>query len=468
MVTTVPTTAPPSAHGLRNLVRVAKLRLLVIVRVINSFGDGAFQGALVGAVLFSPDRAANPMQLATGFAVMLLPYSVIGPFVGSLLDRWSRRQVLVWANTLRCFFVVAVAAEIALGGAIWLEFSTALLVLGAGRFIGSGLSAAMPHCVASDSLVGANSLSATAGAVSTAIGGGAAFGASALVGKSDISLALITLGVVPFYAAAALVALKFGRRSLGPDQTDEPAETFKAILGGLSAGFHHMKARPRVAVAVSMVMLVRFCFGLATLLVLVLFQSHFKAHGFFRAGPAGIVQVLGFGAAGVFIAALLTAPAVARWGRTTWVTAVLIGAGVVAFGGAVRIDPIMAMAVAFLLGFAYQSTKICADALVQSDSDDAHIGRVYALYDTTNNVLYVLAFVVGAAILGDRSTGGGLIIALGVIYLLTAGGYRYAMKRLAGHPTVVAADAADRAARTCAAPSAGATTAMSSQTAKPL
>ena len=98
----LPTIAPPSVHGLRVAAAGRRLRLLVLVRVINSFGDGAFQGALVGAVLFSPERAADPMQLATGFAVMLLPYSVIGPFVGSLLDRWSRRQVLVWANVLRC------------------------------------------------------------------------------------------------------------------------------------------------------------------------------------------------------------------------------------------------------------------------------------------------------------------------------------------------------------------------------
>ncbi len=432
-----PPIAPPSVHGLRSLLHVGRLRLLVLVRVITSFGDGAFQGALVGAVLFSPEHAANPMQLATGFAVMLLPYSVIGPFVGSLLDRWSRRQVIVLANLIRCVFVIAVAVEIGLGSPLWLEFSTALLVLGAGRFIGSGLSAAMPHCVAPDSLVGANSLAATAGAVSTAIGGAASFGAGALLGKSDLSLAMITAGVVPFYATAAIVALRFHRASLGPDQTDEPSQTLLAILGGLSAGFRHMRQRPRVMVAVTMVMLVRFCFGLATLLVLVLFQSHFQAHGIFRAGPAGIVQVLGFGAVGVFVAALVTAPAVNRIGRTAWVTVVLVMAGLMSFAGAVRIDPPMAMAVAFLLGFAYQASKICADALVQSDSDDAHIGRVYALYDTTNNVLYVLAFVVGASVLGERGTGRGLILALGFTYLLTAAGYRFAMNRLHNHPSAI-------------------------------
>src|SRR4051794_359897 len=184
--------SPPSARGLRSLLRVKRLRLLVGVRVVNSMGDGAFQGALVGSVLFSPEKAATPMDLALGFAVMLLPYSLLGPFIGSLLDRWSRRQVLIWANLVRCVFVALVALEIAVTGPLWLEFSTALLVLGAGRFVGSCLSAAMPHCVAADSLVGANSLATTASSVSTGIGGAVAFGAGALLGSSDLALAMVT------------------------------------------------------------------------------------------------------------------------------------------------------------------------------------------------------------------------------------------------------------------------------------
>jgi MFS family permease len=428
---------PPSAHGLPALLHVGRLRLLVLVRVLSSFGDGAFQGALVGAVLFSPENAASPGDLAFGFAVMLMPYSVVGPFLGSLLDRWSRRQVLVWASLVRCLIVAAVALQIAYTAPLWLEFSTALVVLGAGRFVNSCFSAAMPHCVAPDSLVGANSLATTAGSISTALGGAAAFGAGALLGSSDLSLALITAGVIPFYAFVALAARRFGRMSLGPDETDEPSSSILAILGGFGAGFHHMRTRPRVGVAVTMVMLGRFCFGLATLLVLVLFQQVFSPSGFFRAGPAGIVQVLGFGAAGVFTAALLTAPAVSRMGRTTWVTAVLLGAGVVSFVAAIRLDPPIAMAVAFLLGFAYQASKICADAVVQSDCDDAHIGRVYSLYDTTNNVLYVLGFIVGAAFFTEENLGTGLIIVLGVIYWTAGLGFRWGMRRFARHPTAV-------------------------------
>jgi len=47
------------------------------------FGDGLFQAALAGAILFNPDRAAEPLAIAGAFAVLFLPYSVLGPFAGA-------------------------------------------------------------------------------------------------------------------------------------------------------------------------------------------------------------------------------------------------------------------------------------------------------------------------------------------------------------------------------------------------
>src|SRR3712207_7345465 len=49
----------------------------------------------------SPQRAADPVDVAAAFAVLLLPYSVVGPFAGVWLDRWSRRQVLVDRKSTR-------------------------------------------------------------------------------------------------------------------------------------------------------------------------------------------------------------------------------------------------------------------------------------------------------------------------------------------------------------------------------
>ena len=129
-----------------------------------AFGDGAFQGALAVLVLFSPERKSDPAEIAAGFIVLLLPYSIIGPFAGALLDRWSRRRVIVWANLVRCAAGRGRSAmQIAAGLPDPVLFITALLIIGVGRFVGSGLSASMPHTVAKDSLVGANALATTVG-----------------------------------------------------------------------------------------------------------------------------------------------------------------------------------------------------------------------------------------------------------------------------------------------------------------
>src|SRR3954471_7890700 len=131
-------------------------RRLLATRLLSQFGDGVFQAALAGTVLFNPQRAADPVDVAAGFAVLLLPYSLVGPFAGVWLDRWSRRQVLLRANLVRAVLVVAVAALI-LGGVAGMPFYTAgLVVISVNRFVLAALSAALPHTTDEPSLVSAN------------------------------------------------------------------------------------------------------------------------------------------------------------------------------------------------------------------------------------------------------------------------------------------------------------------------
>src|SRR4051794_9765653 len=111
----------------RHLLLRADFRRLLGTRLLSQFGDGVFQAALAGTVLFNPQRAADPVDVAAGFAVLLLPYSLVGPFAGVWLDRWSRRQVLLRANLLRAVLVLGVAALV-LGGGAGLPFYTPGLV----------------------------------------------------------------------------------------------------------------------------------------------------------------------------------------------------------------------------------------------------------------------------------------------------------------------------------------------------
>ena len=108
-------------HHLLSALGDPRFRALLRVRLAGQLGDGVFQASLAGAVLFDPQRAGHAADVAAAFAILLLPYSVIGPFAGVFIDRWWRRRVLAVANLVRAIAVLGVAAELAAGveGRVW-------------------------------------------------------------------------------------------------------------------------------------------------------------------------------------------------------------------------------------------------------------------------------------------------------------------------------------------------------------
>ena len=90
-------TAParsPRVAGRHNLIAILGrpgFRRLLATRILSQIADGWFQVGLAGSIFFNPERAPDALAITAGFAVILLPYSVLGPFVGVFLDRWSRR-----------------------------------------------------------------------------------------------------------------------------------------------------------------------------------------------------------------------------------------------------------------------------------------------------------------------------------------------------------------------------------------
>src|SRR5690625_7341699 len=103
----IPPAAPRETGGsgvvadLRGLVRLAGFRKLFAVRLVSQCGDGMFQVGLATLFFFNPQNMATAGGVAAAFAVLLLPFTVVGPFAGPLLDRWRRRQVLLYGNAIR-------------------------------------------------------------------------------------------------------------------------------------------------------------------------------------------------------------------------------------------------------------------------------------------------------------------------------------------------------------------------------
>lgn len=405
-----------AVRDLRVLLRLRDFRSLLAVRLLSQAADGVFQVALATYVVFSPEKQTSPAAIASAMAVLLLPYSLLGPFTGVLLDRWRRRQVLLYGNLLRTLLAAATAALIVLHVPDWLFYASALSVTAVNRFVLAGISAALPRVVDNEQqLVMANSLAPTAGTLAATAGGGLAFAVRLAGPHVD---AFVILLASALYLCSSLTALRMAPELLGPDPSRLQPHLQEALLStvrGLVDGLRHLRQRRTPVRALSAMTVIRFCYG--ALLVMVLMLCRYSWADTTSDGLALLGITVVVSGAGFFAAALITPWAVGRLGPFGWI-ACCAGLGAVlvpALGLFFMPGPMLAAA--FVLGLGTQGTKISTDTVVQSSVDDAFRGRIFAVYDVLFNVAFVGAAAVAALMLppDGRST-----TLLGVVTVLYA------------------------------------------------
>ncbi|MFD9935387.1 MFS transporter [Streptomyces massasporeus] len=407
-------------RDLRVLLRFQGFRRLLAVRLLSQGADGVYQVALAAYVVFSPEKETSAAGVASAMAVLLLPYSLVGPFAGVLLDRWRRRQVLLFGSLLRALLALATALLILSPAPDWLFYVSALCVTAVNRFVLSGLSAALPRVVDADRLVIANSLSPTAGTLAATAGGGLAFVVRLAVADSDAAVVLVGAGL---YLCAALASLSMARELLGPDRPLPRAELRTALRGtarDLAAGVRHLAApqRREAAWALTAMSLMRFCYG--ALLVMLLMLCRYALTSTADDGLALLGLALGFSGAGFFAAAVVTPWSAGRLGPGRWI--------VVCAGAAALLEPALGLpfatapllAAAFVLGLTTQGAKIATDTIVQSCVEDGFRGRIFSVYDVLFNVSFVGAAAVAAVMLPPDGRSVPLVITIAVIYAAVA------------------------------------------------
>lgn len=388
---------------------------LLELRAVSQFGDGLFQAGLAGGLLFSTERAATPWAIAGSFAVLYLPYSLLGPFAGALLDRWDRRLVLIAANTGRLALVLGVGALLAAGFSDLPILLGALIVNGFTRFVSSGLSAALPHVVPREQVVAMNSVATATGAVAAFLGAVFMLGPRWFFGAGDTGAAAVMFIVTVPVALALWLSVRFPPRLLGPDDSARAVHgsvAYAVATGWLHGGRTVWGVRT-VAATLAGLSAHRMVFGINTLLVLVIVRHSDTAD---VAGFGTAVLFVGAGALGSFLATVLTPMAVKRWGRYATPNGALAFAAVVQLCGAGLQLPVMVVC-GFLLGMAGQVVKLCADTAMQVDVDDALRGHVFTVQDSLFWLSMVLAMSAAAAVIPAGGHSPGLVVAGSGIYL---------------------------------------------------
>lgn len=417
-------------RDLRTVLGGSGFRRLYATRLISQTGDGIFTAGIAAYVFFSATSFPDPAAAAVSFSVLYLPYSLIGPFAGVFIDRWSRRQILLWSALVKTGFVVLTATFIltgALGLPVWLA---ALVVLGVNRFFLSALSAALPHVVDGDELVMGNSVAPTSGTIMAFAGGIIGLGMHIATGGGALGSAVTLLVGGAFYLLAGASATRMSRSSLGPDFA--PGETGPAavtrelenVAAGLLTGLRHIGARRRARAALMATSAHRLCYGILLLMSILLYRNYFYPGSDGNSALSHYLPVVVSSALGYGAAALVTPVATRTMSNAAWITAMLAGGGVVTGALGPSFGQIEFALIGFALGVAAQGIAISTTTVLQQEMADDFRGRVFAVNDMLYNAMFVLGALVSAAFMPRTGRSAAMLVVVSAGYLAAAVIYR--------------------------------------------
>jgi len=409
--------------GFIGLLKHPRFSRLLAVRWSGQMTDGIFQSALASFVLFSPDRQTNALNAALGFAVVLLPYSIVGPFVGTVLDRISRQRALIFSNFLRSVNLLIVALLVFTGTTGVALTVVVLIAFGINRLILAALSAGLPLLVNPSSLVTANAMAVTGGSVLVVVGGGIGVGVRALVDSlaiADHADALLIVLASSGYFISALLTTRMDKFEIGPQPHEIEAASFTQGFKDMREGFGFLSIHSDAARGIAATAVHRGGLTALTLTALLLERNTFNDPALPENGLKGFGFALSFAGLGVLIGAFIAPYGVSKVGRHRWIRTTLFLSALCPLILAVEQTQVTLIATAFLTALFGQNLKVTNDALVQSKIDDYFRGRVFAVYDVVVNSAIVSGGLLAALLLPPSGISSVVPLCVSTAYFLVA------------------------------------------------
>jgi MFS family permease len=390
----------------RDALRSRDFRRLFAIRLVSQSADGLFQAALVASVVFNPDQQSTIAGFAIAIAVISLPFSLLGPFTGVFIDRWSRRRILVVAPWLRA--APALLALLHPTDQAVLFYAGVLWVLSVNRFYLATAVAVVPRLVPTEDLLMANSMSIVGGTVSLLAG--------VFVGGWVVDLAENNAPVVIAAGAMWLVASGIAARITSPlvphTLPEAPVgDEIRRVAREFDDGVRRLARTPRALGPITSITLDQFGQGIVLVLSLFVFRDRFQE------GVGSFSNLIGAGGVGVLLGILTVGKLEERWPKERIVSRGFLAGGVVLIAVSTYVTGWSVLVASFFIGLTFAWKKVPVDTLVQEAVPDGYRGRVFAVYDVAYNVSRVIAAFVAIPLvpaLGEELT----VALIGVAFLL--------------------------------------------------
>ena len=425
---------------LRTVLAERGFRRLFATRLVSQTGDGIVTAGVTSYVFFNAATFPNPAAAASAFTVLYVPYSLVGPFAGVFIDRWSRRQILAVSALIRSVFVAGTAAIMATGNRGALLYAAVLLVLAVNRFFLASLSAALPHVVAEDKLVMANAVSPTVGGIMSAIGGIVALGLNAATGDTERGAAVTMLVAGGCYLAAGFVALTMRRDLLGPVREPGGAPSarllgeLRQVISQFASGARYAASRRGPASALGAVGAGKLLFGILFVMAILLYRNDFYRSSA-TVAEKHFATLVTLAAIGYGCAVLVIPPVTRRISKRACITLLLAASAVVTGVLGETFHQIAYLAWGFLIYLASQGVAICATTVLQEEVDDAYRGRLFSFYDAMSNIPLAVGALLSAVFMPVDGRSSVIVGVVAAGYAFTAAGYWLLSRQPAGGPS---------------------------------
>jgi Na+/melibiose symporter-like transporter len=353
-------------------------------------------------------RQGGTGAVALALVVRMLPSAVAAPYTAMLVDRHSRRSILVWSSLIRAASLAGAAAAAAAGAplGVVLVFAVAFTIANTAHRPAQG--ALMPQLARTPAELAAANVCWTAIDYAGFLLGSLLAGLLAALIELDLAFGVCA---VAFVLTALLVA------RLPADSRPPPLEEEAGGLAELAEGLRTVREHGEIRLLVGLYAVDSLIQGIFDVLVVI---AAIELLGMGESGAGWLNAAWGVGGVlgGVAALALL-----GRGRLASGVTAGMAVAGIalVAMGAWPEAAAAVVLLVVAGVGFALLDTALLT--LTQRLAADDVLGRVFGVEETIEVVALALGSLVAAALVGALGVDGAIIAAgavLPVVALLTA------------------------------------------------
>ncbi len=382
---------------------------LWLAQLISTFGDTLHYIALVVLVF---QLTGQGVAVAVLVAAEVMPVLLLGPVAGVVIDRFSRKHILIGSDLVRAALVFTLLWP---QGA-WHAYLVAAGLAAGGVFFNPTMQAVIPVVTTPDQRLAANSVAWSTGRLVQILAAAVVGGLIALIGTGSA----FALNAVSFLISALLIArlaVPAHAGELDAGATRGLGRYIAEARAGLTYALHD-----RFVARLLMVQsLASFAVGATGAMLIVLAERHLQLA---PAGFAWLIGAIGVGALlGPFIPNLLASDY--RDARWLFVPYIIRGIGDTLI--AIFTPLPVVLVILFIYGLNTSTGMVVFNSTIQDVIPDQVRGRVFTLLDVSWNAMRLISLAIGGVlvdVVGIQPVfwlGGSLLVGAGLLGLCLLG-----------------------------------------------